>query len=400
MALNLSAAPRGEQTLDVNFGGTTLKTFTYRPDGEIKGVLLNFHGSSRNAEGARDAAIRIADEKGLYVVAPLFEESDFSGKDYQMGGIVGSNGQLRSQDDWTISLVDDIAEWAHAKVGNDPADETIGFGHSGGAQFLSRVAAFGPDIFDKMIVANASTHVRASLSEDLPYGFGGDLSSADREAYLKDYLADPVTIYAGSADDDPNASDLATGSAAMRQGDNRLERAEFVYEEAKELAESKGWDFNWELVVADGVTHSARKMFNAPEFDEAFDGRTGGGGGSAPQTPGTQTPAPQIPAPSTSDVFEFDTASEWDGTVIDDFAQGDVFDFSGIDANTTRRGDQAFDFLGLAGSGAFTTDGAEIRVRHYQGDTYLYLNTDGDRSYEAKGMIEGIHDLTASDFLL
>ena len=230
MALNLSSAPQGKQHLDVNFGGTRLETFTYRPDGEIKGVLLNFHGSSRDAEGARDAAIKMADEKGLYVVSPLFEESDFSNKEYQMGNIVSSSGQLRSKSDWTVSLVDDIAEWAHAKVGNDPDDETIAFGHSGGAQFLSRVAAFGPDIFDKMIVANASTHVRASLSEDLPYGFDGDLSSSDQEDYLRDYLADPITIYVGSADDNPNASDLATGAAAMRQGEDPLEGAEFVYE--------------------------------------------------------------------------------------------------------------------------------------------------------------------------
>ena len=99
-------------------------------------------------------------------------------------------------------------------------------------------------------------------------------------------------------------------------------------------------------------------------------------------------------------MFEFDTASDWNGTVIDDFAQGDVFDFSGIDANTRQRGDQAFDFLGQVGSDAFTDGGAELRVRHYQGDTYVYLNTDGDSSYEAKGMIEGIHDLTANDFVL
>ena len=60
----------------------------------------------------------------------------------------------------------------------------------------------------------------------------------------------------------------------------------------------------------------------------------------------------------------------------------------------------AFRFLGLVGPGAFTTKGAEIRTRHYDGDTYVYLDTDRDTTYEAKGMIEGIHHLTASDFLL
>lgn len=396
MTLNLPVAPLGKQTLSINFDGTTLETFTYRPAGEIKGVLLDFHGSSRNAEGARDAAIKVADTYGLYVVSPKFDSTDFSSREYQMGGIVTSGGQLRSKDDWTVSLVDDIAEWAHAKVGNDPNDETIGFGHSAGGQFMSRVAAFGPDIFDKIIVANPSTHVRASLTEDLPYGFDG-ISSAEGEAYLKDYLADPVTIYIGSRDNDPNAPDLSTSSGAMRQGDDRLERAVFVYNEAEALAASKGWEFNWELVIADGVGHSTSGMFNAPEFRSAFNGRTGGSITSS----STATPTTSIPTTTpTEEVLDFDTSSEWNGTVIDDFVKGDVLDFSGIDANVEQSGDQAFEFLGEVGSEAFTTDGAEIRLRHYQGDTYLYLNTDGDRYYEGKGMIEGIHYLTASDFVL
>jgi|GEM_PF-2964796 len=408
MASNLPAAPVGKQTLDVNFGGTTLETFTYRPAGEIKGVLLNFHGSSRNAVGARDAAMKMADTYGLYVVSPKFEKADFPNSDYQMGGVTLSGGGLQSKDDWTISLADDIAKWAHGMVGNDPNDETIAFGHSAGGQFVSRLAAFGPDIFDKIIVGNPSTHVRASLTEKLPYGFDG-LSSADQEAYLKDYLADPVTIYVGSKDNDPNAPDLANGSAAMEQGANRLERAEFVYEEAKELAASKGWEFNWELVIADGVSHSAGGLFNAPEWKDAFDGRVDSNA-ATPIPPSNPTPTPPIPpskptpptppTPPQNKVFDYDNAKEWNGEVITDYTKGDVFDFRDIDANSTQRGDQAFDFLGEVGSSAFTTDGAEIRVRHYQGNTYLYLNTDGDRGYEAKGMIEGIHDLTANDFLL
>lgn len=388
MTLNLPAAPLGKQTLTVDYDGTTLRTFTYRPAGEINGVLLNFHGSGRNAEGARDAAIKIANEHGLYVVAPLFDESDYSSLEYQRGGMLSSSGRLLPKDEWTVSLVDDIAEWAHAKVGNLPGVETIGFGHSAGGQFMSRVAAFGPDVFDKMIIANPSTHVRASLTEDMPYGFDGSMPTVEQEACLRDYLADPITIYAGSEDDDPNAPDLSSGSAAMRQGDDRLERAKFVYSEARDLAEARGWEFNWELVIADGVAHSARDMLNAPEFEEAFDGRTGGNG--AP----TSAPAPA------NKVYDFDHASEWHGAVITNYMDGDVIDFRDVDANVRRSGDQAFEFLGVVGPQAFTTDGAEIRVRYYDGDTYIYLNTDGDTSYEAKGRIEGTHQLDVDNFLL
>lgn len=386
MTLNLPAAPLGKQELTVAYDGTTLKTFTYRPVGEIKGVLLNFHGAGRNAEGARDTAIKVANERGLYVVAPMFEEDDFSSSDYHRGGLLSPDGRLLPKEDWTVSLVDDIAEWAHAKIGNLPGVETVAFGHSAGGQFLSRVAAFGPDVFDKMIVANPSTLVRASLTEDMPYGFDGNMTSAEQETYLRDYLADPVTIYAGSADNDPNAPELSGGSAAMRQGDDRLERANFVYNEARELAEAKGWKFNWELVIAEGVGHSERNMLNAPEFQNAFGGRMNDA------VDAISTPA--------SKVYGFDTSSDWHRSVIKDYAEGDVFDFSKIDANLRQKGDQAFDFLGVAGTKAFTTDGAQLRLRHHDGDTYVYLNTDGDTFYEAKGKIEGIHQLSADDFLL
>jgi len=151
-------------------------------------------------------------------------------------------------------------------------------------------------------------------------------------------------------------------------------------------------------------------MFNAPEFKEAFDGRPGGSGSAitspAPAPAPAPTPAPnqgstQAPKPTPSkNVLDFDTAREWNGAVIKDFMKGDVIDFRDIDANVRQSGHQSFEFLGFVGSRAFTTDGAEIRVRHHQGDTYIYLNTDNDRSYEAKGMIEGIHQLTVDDFLL
>ncbi|MCZ0962909.1 hypothetical protein [Paracoccus benzoatiresistens] len=403
MALNLPAAPQGKQTLTVEYGDATLKTYTYRPDGEIKGILLDLHGASRNAEGARDAAIDMADDYGLYVVSPLFDEANFSSADYQRGGLTDSRGNLLPEDEWTISLADDIAEWAHAKVGNPSGIETIAFGHSGGGQFMSRLAAYGPDeMFDKIIVANPSTHVRASLDEEVGYGFDGFGTDSEAEAALRDYLADPVTIYLGSEDNDPDAADLATGSAAMRQGDTRLERGEFVYEEAKDLAEENGWEFNWELVVADGVSHSARQLFNAQKWQEAFDGWAGQGSSSGSQSQSQPDPndTPTSQPHSGGTTHDFNSVDEWDGAVISDYEDGDVFDFRDIDAQSVEQGDQDFDLLGFVGSDAFTQDGAEIRLRHADGDTYVYLNTDDDTGYEAKGVIEGTQDLTADNFLL
>jgi hypothetical protein len=390
MALNLTAAPVGKQTLSVNFGGTTLQTYTYRPTGEIKGVLLNFHGSGRNGEDIRDYAIKLADQKGLYVVAPVFGTGQFSSSEYQMGGIV-SGGRLLSQEDWTVSIVNDIAEWAHAKVGNGSNDETILFGHSAGAQFLSRVAAFGDDAtFDKMIIANPSTHVRASLTEKVSYGFDGYFSSTKGEAMLKDYLADPVTIYLGSEDDDPNAADLSKGAAAMRQGDDRLERGRFVYNEAKKVAESKGWAFNWELVIADGVGHVAGSMLRAPEMNQAFDGRVSGTRGSAPApepTAASTLTDPVVPTKSetssndrpasadSNDSFVFDAAL--DATNVDT-----IMDFN-VDGDRLRLDDAIF---GQLSAGTLKSSQFRVGEKAMDSNDYIIYNQNtGDVYYDRDG---------------
>jgi hypothetical protein len=59
------------------------------------------------------------------------------------------------------------------------------------------------------------------LTETAPHGFGGGYFSAtESEALLKDYLADPITIYLG--EEDTGTEQLSTGAISMRQGDHRL----------------------------------------------------------------------------------------------------------------------------------------------------------------------------------
>ena len=56
----------------------------------------------------------------------------------------------------------------------------------------------------------------------------------------------------------------------MRQGANRYERGTQIFQAARELAKNKGWDFNWRLVEAPGVGHSARRMYANPQVDAAI----------------------------------------------------------------------------------------------------------------------------------
>jgi dienelactone hydrolase len=272
---NIMALSTGKQTQTVNLDETSFQVYTYRPPGEIKGLLLAFHGDGRDASGMRDAAVKIADEKGYAVVAPLFDTDRFDNEAYQQGGILDNGRLVTDRDDWTVARTKDFAEWGAAQAGLDVNDPTVLFGHSAGGQFVSRVAAFAPDdsLFDGMIVANPSTHVWPSLSEKAANGFGGGyFSQAESEALLKDYLADPVTIYLG--DKDTGSVDLARGAAAMRQGDDRLERGLKVFEAAKAEAEARGWEFGWELVTAPGVGHTFGGMLRSSAMRDAIDTET------------------------------------------------------------------------------------------------------------------------------
>jgi hypothetical protein len=381
-----------KQTQTVTFNEMPFQVYTYRPDGEIKGVLLAFHGNERDAVGIRDAAVSIADKMGYFVVSPLFDSNQFDSSEYQQGGIL-ANGQLvADRDDWTVARAKDFAEWGAAKAGLDATDEVILFGHSGGGQFMSRVAAYGDDSgFDKMIIANPSTHVWPSMAEKVTYGFGGGyFSQAESEALLKDYLADPITIYLGSEDNNPNDPDLSTSAAAMRQGDDRLERGLNAYEAAKAEAEARGWDFNWELVIAPGVGHTFGGMLRSPAMVDAID----------TDTPSTPAPGPTPEPTPEPHTYVFNTLSEAANIgTITDYHEGDIFDFSRLDADVQQRRNQDFHWIGQQ---PFSRNGEELKfVQDVElGVTWIEGSVDHDSSAEFRIKVEGLHTFTADDFIL
>ncbi|WP_404286112.1 hypothetical protein ACD578_14750 [Microvirga sp. RSM25] len=103
------------------------------------------------------------------------------------------------------------------------------------------------------------------------------------------------------------------------------------------------------------------------------------------------------------DVFVFDdrdtSASKSKADYILDFSrrQSDRIDLSAIDANTRKRGDQKFSFIGDEKS--FSKAG-EMRFEKTKSTTYIYLNTDNDRSAEAVIKIKGALDLQKGWFVL
>ena len=86
--------------------------------------------------------------------------------------------------------------------------------------------------------------------------------------------------------------------------------------------------------------------------------------------------------------------------VIWDFQQGqDRLDVSAIDANTGAADDQNFLFTGAYAGGAFVDPG-EIYTYQRNGFTEVYLNTTGGDAAEAMFKLNGLFNLTSTDFNL
>lgn len=271
LAISARAAPipTGDGYQVVKTGEYNLEVFTYKPAGYSDGPLLMvFHGLERNADGYRDYAKSMADRFGVVVAAPLFDKTRFPTALYQRGGIANQKSLL-PQDKWigttAIALVDQLRK----DEGRPQLDYYL-IGHSAGGQFLARLAPFVPHAAKRIVIANPSSWVFPSLKEEFPFGLGGATASLGSEDFMKRYLAVPITIYLGQADTgDRNRDD---SEDAVEQGATRHERGLNFYRAGQALAQEKGWSLNWRLVEVPKVGHSSRRMFDAPQVQEALFG--------------------------------------------------------------------------------------------------------------------------------
>lgn len=268
-ALQAQPFAQGKSQRSIDVAGEAIEVHAYKPANYKGGdILLVLHGLGTNAAGYRDYAIPAADKLGLLVIAPLFDRKRFPTWRYQTGGIVRDQ---RSPGEFAVepearrmgATFLAIIDAARAAEGNPQLAYSL-IGHSAGGQTLSRFAAFTPHQAKRIIIANPSTYLWPSLQERFPFGFGGLPPAMTSDEVLRRYLAQPVTLLLGTADTERGA-DLNVTAGADRQGLNRLERGHNAFRAARELAQSRGWAFNWTLVEVPGVGHSGRRMIGSDE---------------------------------------------------------------------------------------------------------------------------------------
>jgi poly(3-hydroxybutyrate) depolymerase len=264
----------GRVTVDV---GLPLEVFTYKPPTYRDGPLLViFHGVNRNAEDYRNFAITMGERFGAVVAAPLFDRERFPTEDYQQGGVL-RDGKVRPRSEWTYSKVTRLVDGLRTMEGRK--DMPFYFvGHSAGGQFVVRMVALAGALgAERVIAGNPGSHLFPTRDAQYGYGFGGLPDELSSDEAIRRYLAAPLTLYLGTADNDPRHASLDRSEAAMRQGRHRYERGLNCYEAARTLAAQRGWDFNWRKVETAGIAHDAAKMFAADEAKDAVFGESNPG---------------------------------------------------------------------------------------------------------------------------
>ena len=250
-------------------GNWSVVAYTYQPERcAAPKLLILFAGYDRDADRYRDRAIPLADLACLLLFAPLLDRERFPNWRYQRAGVYRDD-RVQPESAWTQSVLRDVIAWARGWAGRSDIP-TILFGHSAGAQFLSRAAAyFAPEDLHRIVIANPSVHVMPSFDEAVPYGFEGIFERDRRADRLRAYLRQRITIFLGQED---TTSDrlLVDSEEARRQGGNRYERGKKVFAAGQAAAKERGWPFNWRLIEVPGVGHSSRDLLNSPQAFKAL----------------------------------------------------------------------------------------------------------------------------------
>ena len=271
--LRADPIPAGRGRMEISFGGAPLALHTYKPANYHDGpLLIVFHGAARNADQYRDSAVSIADRLGFVLVAPQLGAARFPDPEwYQRGGVLGADGRAAPPSQWMFQVVPQIVAAVRAREGR-PALPYFLIGHSAGAQFLVRLAAFQPGEARRIVAGNAGSLLFPNREHAFGYGLGGLPPELGDDAMLRRFFAAPLTLYVGQADTTPRKK-FDGSPAAMQQGPHRLARNRNFFELAQKLARERGWPFHWRKVEAPGIEHDAAHMFAAKEIEDALLGK-------------------------------------------------------------------------------------------------------------------------------
>ena len=232
-------------------------------------VLVLVHGTPQGGETAESSAeylatswIDFAEEQGLILLAPTFNQEDFSSRlgDHALSGYRGLFGREIGADEWVQRLVA-----AYQEAFGSTSEPFHLYGHSAGGQFTGRFLVTHPESVKAAVISSAATYPQPTTEVAWPFGMGElhadvewDPETAvhvdivpDKEAWLAATQI-PLTVIVGLNDTGELPKSLIHG----QKGNNRYVIARNWVADMTAFAEANGLESQFRLVLVPGIGHS------------------------------------------------------------------------------------------------------------------------------------------------
>jgi dienelactone hydrolase len=234
-----------------------IKVYYYKPEklAPTSRVVFVMHGNMRKAEGYRNLWAKFAREHKFLVLCPEFSEKDFpGGAGYNMGNVYTDKWDPIDKSEWVFSVIERLFDYVRDSEKIKTELYCI-YGHSAGGQLVHRMVLFMPEArFSLAIAANAGYYTVPDYNSPLHCGIKG--TGIDREQ-LKKSFSKNLVILIGEKDTIPFESQT---ECEKKQGENRVKKGVYFFNESKHIAEKMAVDFNWKIKKVPGADHNSNKM--------------------------------------------------------------------------------------------------------------------------------------------
>jgi pimeloyl-ACP methyl ester carboxylesterase len=232
-------------------------------------ILVLVHGTPPkdetpewNAEYYATNWINFAEEHGYILIAPAFNQEDFSSRrgDHAMSGYRGLFGREIGADEWVLRLVR-----AHQQALGSANEQFYLYGHSAGGQFTGRFLVTHPESVKKAVITAAATYPQPTTEVAWPFGMGelhtdiewdaDTIKNVDIVPDKQKWLAAtqiPLTVIVGLND----TAELPPSLIPGQKGRNRYVIARNWVQDMAAFAEASGLESRFQFEIIPGQGHS------------------------------------------------------------------------------------------------------------------------------------------------
>ena len=232
-------------------------------------ILVLVHGTPQEGETAESSAeylatrwIDFAQEQGFILIAPTFNQADFSSRlgDHALSGYRGLFGRQIGADEWVLRLVR-----AHQEAFGSASEQFYLYGHSAGGQFTGRFLVTHPEYVRSAVISSAATYPQPSTEVDWPFGMGElhtDVEWDPDTVLHVDIVPDepawlaatqvPLTVIVGLND----TAELPASLIPGQKGNNRYIIARNWVQDMAAFAEANGLESRFRFEIVPGIGHS------------------------------------------------------------------------------------------------------------------------------------------------